>query len=262
MSRPCIRFIRLANTSLFDQLKYEEMLLRHNTENWCIVSNGPSKPHIVLGLSGKIDQLVNIPLVARDDVPLIRRFSGGGTVIVDSSTIFVTFIINTKDVNTLPYPRDIMQWTETVYAPVFHTMKSPIPFSLRENDYVFGDLKIGGNAQSIVRDRWLHHTSFLWNYSEENMNYLQLPTKRPEYRGSRSHSSFLTSLSLSLPPASSPSVFIEEIEREIWRKFVVNREREREREDDEDLRRELEREREKYVSFVMRSSRESLEKFL
>ena len=45
---------------------------------------------------------------------------------------------------------------------------------MQENDYLFGTNKIGGNAQSIIKDRWAHHTSFLWDYKPERMNYLQV----------------------------------------------------------------------------------------
>ena len=47
-------------------------------------------------------------------------------------------------------------------------------FSLRENDYVLGAHKIGGNAQSIVKGRWVHHTSFLWDFDPAKMRYLQV----------------------------------------------------------------------------------------
>jgi lipoate-protein ligase A len=69
-----------------------------------------------------------------------------------------------------------------------------LKFQLRENDYVIGDHKIGGNAQTISRNRWLHHTSFLWDYNIENMNYLKLPKKKPNYRGERDHHNFLSKL--------------------------------------------------------------------
>lgn len=49
-------------------------------------------------------------------------------------------------------------------------------------DYVFGDRKFGGNAQSIIKHRWIHHTSFLWDYDNKNMSYLKLPAKAPKYR--------------------------------------------------------------------------------
>jgi lipoate-protein ligase A len=49
-------------------------------------------------------------------------------------------------------------------------------------DYVFGDRKFGGNAQSIIKNRWIHHTSFLWDYDVRNMAYLKLPSRVPQYR--------------------------------------------------------------------------------
>jgi lipoate-protein ligase A len=49
-------------------------------------------------------------------------------------------------------------------------------------DYVFADLKFGGNAQAITSQRWLHHTSFLWDYNPANMQALKNPAKQPMYR--------------------------------------------------------------------------------
>ena len=50
------------------------------------------------------------------------------------------------------------------------------------SDYVFQQRKFGGNAQAITGKRWLHHTSFLWDYRPEAMALLQHPPKAPEYR--------------------------------------------------------------------------------
>ena len=49
-------------------------------------------------------------------------------------------------------------------------------------DYVLGERKFGGSAQSITKDRWLHHTSFLWDYHMPRMAYLKIPKRAPEYR--------------------------------------------------------------------------------
>ena len=67
-------------------------------------------------------------------------------------------------------------------------------FSLREDDYVFNDRKFGGNAQSLSRGRWLHHTSFLWDFDPKNMEYLTNPARQPKYRQQRSHHEFLCPL--------------------------------------------------------------------
>lgn len=49
-------------------------------------------------------------------------------------------------------------------------------------DYVFAERKFGGNAQAITNKRWLHHTSFLWDYDPDNMAVLKNPRKQPQYR--------------------------------------------------------------------------------
>jgi lipoate-protein ligase A len=67
-------------------------------------------------------------------------------------------------------------------------------FALIENDFTFGGRKVAGNAQAISRDRWVHHTSFLWDYKAARMKLLKEPEKRPDYRGDRKHSNFLTPL--------------------------------------------------------------------
>uniref|UniRef100_A0A7N2LXG4 BPL/LPL catalytic domain-containing protein n=1 Tax=Quercus lobata TaxID=97700 RepID=A0A7N2LXG4_QUELO len=125
-------------------------------------------------------ELLKIECVLCDQIPVVRRFTGGGTVVVDPSTIFVTFICNKDAVAGLqPYPQPIMSWTGALYNKVFQGIGD---FHLRENDYVFGDRKFGGNAQSITKNRWIHHTSFLWDYEVRNMAYLKLPARAPEYR--------------------------------------------------------------------------------
>ncbi len=245
--------LRASGLSMLERLSLEEALLRHTDENWALVGTHEPWPHkylsnvslpsyireantdcmVIMGIGGKPDQLLNLEKVKKDQVLVCKRFSGGGTVVLDSSSLWTTVIGRTKDfTHVQPYPRDIMEWSaKEVYGPTFEhmtTMNSmkhhgkktlvldtkscsttenlgkvfELPksshemprFALRENDYVFGDLKMGGNAQSIIKDGWLHHTSFLWDYDPDNMEYLRLPTKRPEYRGDRPHHEFLVKL--------------------------------------------------------------------
>ena len=133
----------------------------------------------------------------RDNILVLRRYTGGGTVIVDHNSVFTSWIMNSSDANTSPFPREIMAWSETMFKPVFDGCLDPASadkFILREHDYVIGDKKIAGNAQTITKDRWVHHTSFLWDYDNHNMSYLSIPKKRPEYRANRDHNDFLRRL--------------------------------------------------------------------
>ena len=190
VSRPLVKLLRLRRHSVYEQLRLEEALLRASGSNWCLLNDGAAQPAVVMGISGKAQELLHVEQVKRRNLQVIRRFSGGGTVVVDENTVFSTFVFNQHEVDGVdPFPNHIMDWTGALYKQVFpaHTQ-----YKLRENDYVFGHKKIGGNAQSIIKDRWLHHTSFLWDYHPENMALLRQPHKQPKYRNQRAHTEFLT----------------------------------------------------------------------
>ena len=186
-----LHLVNLKNLSILEQLQHEEALLRADQQNWCLINDG-SLPAIVMGISCQFDQLVDYHKLLTIPLPVIRRFSGGGTVVVDQQTIFVTFIFNSKSVPVAPFPLPIMRWTEMIYRPLFKNF----PFQLKENDYVIANKKIGGNAQSIIKNRWLHHSTFLFKYNPQLMNLLLQPSKAPPYRSNRKHEEFLATLSL------------------------------------------------------------------
>lgn len=189
-----MNLLELHNIPIFEQLQIEEALLRADQENWCILNHG-SPPAIVFGISGKPHLHIDKERYSQNPVPLIRRFSGGGTVLTDPNTLFITFICNVKDTQVPCSPREILFWTEELYRPLFNHPT----FHVRENDYAFGEKKFGGNAHYLTRDRWLHHTCFLWSYDPQAMKMLALPSKQPTYRQNRSHDDFLTILSHHLP---------------------------------------------------------------
>jgi lipoate-protein ligase A len=231
-------------------LHIEERLLRHDgAQNGNATPDGTTEtpkrnfaifnrplPHhnsVVLGISGKPSQLVNTSLAEQDNIPLIKRFTGGGTVYITSDIRFVGFIINKSDISHVdPYPTPVMRWTGEIYEDCITSLREKsktrfekfgktqqneenLTFSLYENDYCLGNtrdedtpdegsgdeiktakaLKFAGNAQSFIRDRILHHTSILWDLDIDNISkYLTLPSKRPAYRLNRSHRDFLTDL--------------------------------------------------------------------
>jgi len=238
--------------SIYERLLLEEWLLHADPEcrNWMIVGNhAPSHDRssilspetkscaIVMGIGGKPSELLHLDNVRRDKVLTIKRFSGGGTVVLDQNSIWTTIIGRPESFQDIvsPYPRPLMDFTANhVFEPLFselsllnsrqntpqvrkpakHETKAdgssvgahrvkPYPqdvFELKENDFVLGEHKMGGNAQSITSTGWLHHTSFLWDYEDENMlSYLKFPKSRPDYRKDRPHADFLVRLSQHFP---------------------------------------------------------------
>ena len=218
-----IKFVRTQGLCILKQLRLEESLFRVSNDNWVIANDGTDKTAIVLGISGKPHHLIDVQRAYEDNILTIKRYTGGGTVVVDKDTQFVSFILNG---NTIPhiqlFPVPLMRWTSKVYKGDYSTSNDSRKHSggvfrdvptwhVHQNDYVIGGvnddddgnnsqkLKVGGNAQSISKHRFTHHTSFLWAFSPENMRYLKLPKKQPEYRANRPHGAFLAPLCEYLP---------------------------------------------------------------
>lgn len=200
----------LSHLPILEQLEIEEALLRADNQEWCLINSG-SPPAIILGISAKPEDHLNLSLVKKHGVPVIKRFSGGGTVYVDEQTLFVTFIRN----HETPFPRQILSWSEEIYRPLF----ASLPFEVKENDYVFGDKKFGGNAQYIKKGRFLHHSSFLWDFCAKKMNYLLLPKRRPKYRGDRPHGEFLCKLKDYFP---SKEELLCSLKKELANHFLIS----------------------------------------
>ena len=231
--RAPLLLLRLApgHLSLMEQLCLEEALFRGDARSWCVLAHGDPRPAapptVVLGVAGELARLVHVPAAAARGATALRRFTGGGTVVVDGGTLFASFVMNKRDAaaDAPLFPREVMRWSAGVYAPVFERTfggggGAGGGFSLREHDYCWGDRKVGGNAQSVSRDRWVHHTSFLWDFDARNMLLLRMPERRPEYRRDRGHADFLVPMS-SLSASASREGFLDALEERLRESFDV-----------------------------------------
>jgi lipoate-protein ligase A len=95
-----LRVLRIESPlPIFQQLLIEEGLLRASSDNWLIVSRSPiNQKSIVMGLSSanpkKLPNLIHAQKCHDDQIQVIKRFSGGGTVYIDKETLFVSVIFN------------------------------------------------------------------------------------------------------------------------------------------------------------------------
>jgi len=205
-------FLSLENVPILTQLRIEEALLRADERNWCLFNHG-STPSIVMGISGIPDKLIDMEKMKTAPLPLIRRFSGGGTVVVDENTCFVTLICNEKDTHVPCFPKQVLDFNGSLYQNLLPNVQ------IRENDYTINDLKFGGNAQYLTKSRWLHHTTLLYDYDPLRMSYLKLPEKRPAYRKERPHEEFLSRLCQHLP---SKIDLFSRLQRQLAKQFTLH----------------------------------------
>jgi lipoate-protein ligase A len=109
-----VRVLRVSGFPILLQLRIEEALYRCSEENWLVVNEGVEDVAIVLGLSGKPEKHVNISEAHKKGVPLIKRFTGGGTVIVDQNTILTSLIFSKDALKVSPFPGPIMGFAAQV----------------------------------------------------------------------------------------------------------------------------------------------------
>ena len=139
--KPVLRFLQLPrHFGVARMLALEEALLRHDASqsNWCVTMEGPTHPTIVLGLSGKPEKLLHLSTVLGEDgrsrgetpplpVPdVLRRFTGGGTVVLGPGTCLCSLILRGWPVGSndgsvsssaaVVDPRAIMAWSEAFIA--------------------------------------------------------------------------------------------------------------------------------------------------
>lgn len=107
-----IHVLKMKNEDVMRQLLLEEALFRKTKENWLILNDGVKHPAVVLGISGKPEEMVHEDALKNKGIMMIKRFTGGGTVVVDQDTVMMSLIMNGKQhlPNVPCFPRPVMQW--------------------------------------------------------------------------------------------------------------------------------------------------------
>ena len=152
---------------------------------------------VVTGYANQIQREVNIEACRQKNIPILRRCSGGGTVLQGPGCLNYSLILNFDDQGPL---RNISSTNRYVMernkAAVESILKCPV--SVRgHTDLAMGDLKFSGNAQRRKRRALIFHGTFLLNFDISLIEqFLSMPSKEPDYRQSRPHAAFLTNLNL------------------------------------------------------------------
>ncbi len=180
--------ITLESTDPFFNLAIEELLLKNNRDEYLIL--GINAPSVIIGKHQSAHREVNTKFVLENEIPVIRRISGGGSVFHDRGNLNFAFISQSESGKQVDFHR----YTQ----PVINFLLSlgvDAKFG-GKNDLKVGSFKISGNAEHVHRNRVLHHGTLLFSTSMDFMrNSLRKDTSCYTSRSIASNPSSVMNLS-------------------------------------------------------------------
>jgi lipoate-protein ligase A len=136
-------------------LAAEEVLLRSHEEN--IIFFYINKPSVIVGKHQNTLSEINYGFLEKNNIPVYRRLSGGGTVYHDYGNINYCIIEKGEPGHLVDFVR--------ATTPVVEALKD---YGLdarhgKRNDLLAGYKKISGNACHVYKSRAMHHGTLLFN---------------------------------------------------------------------------------------------------
>ena len=157
-----MKFIQNRITDPYFNLALEEFLLRHVPYESCMLWQ--SRASVVIGKHQNALAEVNVPFVWGENIPVIRRLSGGGTVFHGSGNLNFTLIREGESGKLI----DFKKHTQPVIA-FLNNLGIPARFE-GKNDLRVHGLKISGNAEHVLKNRVLHHGTLLFDSDLKQLN--------------------------------------------------------------------------------------------
>ncbi len=171
----------------------------------------PQKHFVVVGYSNRVESEVNVAACRELGIPILRRCSGGGTVLQGPGCLDYSLILRIDSnpaVQTVTGTNHfIMEQNraaletlsarggqrEVALSGRSEIQKPESEISVRgHTDLAIDGRKFSGNAQRRKRRAVLFHGTFLLNFGLGLIEQcLRSPSRQPAYRANRSHQDFL-----------------------------------------------------------------------
>lgn len=166
---------------------------------------------VVVGRSNRTLEDVRVSACRSRDIPVLRRPSGGGAVLVGPGSLNYALVLRIACEPSLETIRGTNAFVMERHRRMLERVTG-LPVSVDGfTDLAVGGRKVSGNAQYRKRHALLFHGTFLVGLDPARVEeVLEVPAVAPGYRGGRSHADFLMNLDVS---ASS----IREALRSEWR---------------------------------------------
>ena len=199
-----MRHLDLTLPSPAENLACDEALL-----DWCESGEGAEclrfwespEPFVVVGYANKVETEVNVAACEARKIPILRRCSGGGTVVQGPGCLNYTLLLPiTKDgpLHSIPVANQfIVRRNRAAIDSSLLTPHSAIAVR-GHTDLAIGGRKFSGNSQRRRKHFLLFHGTFLLNFDLAIIgDLLRMPSKEPDYREKRKHGDFLTNINVS-----------------------------------------------------------------
>jgi lipoate-protein ligase A len=153
-----------------------------------------SKLAVVLGAGCRLAEDVDETTCQADGVPILRRASGGGTVLLGAGCLCYALVLAYDRSPALreirpSYAYILGRSQEQLAAVLPHTEQAGV------SDLALAGRKFSGNAQQRKQGFLLHHGTLFYNFDLSRVGrYLRMPPRQPDYRQSREHAAFLMNL--------------------------------------------------------------------
>jgi lipoate-protein ligase A len=144
-------------------------------------------PSVVMGRSADCESEVHREACARAGFPVLRRDSGGRTVLLGKGCLVYTLILRRGE-------RTLEKHYRLILDAVMEAAN--VPEAKQEAyDLTVHGKKFGGCAQRLRRHTVLHHGTLLYDFDIASVGrYLAEPRRQPDYREKRTHADFLTNV--------------------------------------------------------------------
>ena len=147
--------INRSQTDPYFNIAAEEYLLK-NLEQDCFML-WQNEPSVIVGKHQNTLAEINYGFVKENNIPVIRRISGGGTVYHDKGNLNFTFICSGEKGKLV----DFKKFTKPVIG-VLNQLGVPARFE-GKNDIRANGFKISGNAEHVYKNKVLHHGTLLFS---------------------------------------------------------------------------------------------------
>jgi lipoate-protein ligase A len=152
----------------------------------------------VLGAGGSVEIDVNVPACRAAGIPILRRASGGGTVLIGPGCLCFSLVLAYDRVAGL---NEIPASNRYILDRVRNALRAIVPDAeaAGTSDLVVNGRKFAGNAQQRKRRHFLHHGTLLCGFDLALIGrHLNAPERQPEYRRQRPHGDFVVNLPASV----------------------------------------------------------------